>query len=111
MHIVCLISLMHIQELLDLKSDSLKIMNEYVQSETNGDISCHNQSPVSSQFNSNVSPDGVSSSGSVLPHGLPSGQDVILSVSCLSAQWTDVSAWLRSELDSIQSYDYFIVFV
>ena len=90
--IVSLIPLLCIQELLDLKSDLLKIMNEKAQSKTNGDISCHSQVPVSPQLNGNALPDD----DSALPNSLPNGSDVTLSVSHLSAQWMDVSTWYES---------------
>lgn len=78
----------YIQELLDLKSNPLQIMHENIQSETDGDIPCHMQSLVSPQYNGSAFPEG---NGSVLPHVLPNRQDIALSVSHLSAQWTDVS--------------------
>lgn len=79
---------MYIQELLDLKSDPLQIMNENIQSETDGDVPCHMQSLVPPQCNGSAFPEG---NGSVLSHVLPNRQDVALSVSHLSAQWTNVS--------------------
>lgn len=103
LHSVCLILLMPLQELLDLKSEPLKflkIMND--STETDGDH-CHREPPVSPQSNGSVLPSGLPSSGSVLPHELQSRQDVTLSVSHLSAKWTDVSGCCevhRSEPES-----------
>lgn len=77
------------------------MMNE--NTETDGDP-CHRQPPVSPQCNGSVLPNDLPSSGNVLPHDLQSSQDVTLSVSHLSAKWTDVSGCCdvhRSEPESI----------
>ena len=88
-----------IQELLDLSSEPLKLEENAA---TDGDVTCDAQTSTPPECNGSVLPHGFPSSGSVLPHGppssgsvlshgLPNRQDVILSVSHLSANWTDVS--------------------
>ena len=109
--LIFLISFSHmIQEFLDLNSEPVKLQKN---AETDGDTAGHMQTSISPECNGSVLPNGLPCSGSVLPHGIPSSGtdqphglpssgsvllhdlpsrgDAMLSVSHLSASWTDVS--------------------
>ena len=79
------------QDFLNLNFETLQfevIANE--NAATDGDSTGQMKSQVSPQGNGGTLPKGIPSD-SELSHNLPSKQDVILSVSHLSASWSDVS--------------------